>query len=910
MIPCLNKKSINNLFNTADQRYNFSPEFFRDTHHPQIMNVYNNNELIEKITDTQLLKEIEEDQLSGNRIYILYGSTGSGKSELLCWMRDQWEVRNQKRPIIRISRNELNPQLLVKKCCESLGVKQEDVVIDESKWELLVNKPITIINQMVWSAMSEMYQSDEEIVPATMLLRPIIEKNVLEFGKQIKKGKIQKPLEVISEKDFLEILDSTSLSVELSYHKFRSLLIKKLDEFLFQGTNMSSIFKQLSAMLAKNEVRPVILIDDLVQSMNLYSAEILDYFITLEDGNWDVVIGLTPGVVVDDDNNTELKNRIRNLDTINDRVKKLWLSDESGKNFFTIDSEQSVKYLGNYITAIKKSNGYACSNSCPHANSCKELLVGSNDTLEEFPLNKGLISHIYESVPEGKGLLRHMIMNLKEILTFINDGNTNKVSKVEKFFERNIYAEHSNPLIKTLAEMYGDNSFEEITIPQKMLHHFDLESDSVTVRIRNLSGLIQTESIKEDFISKNDNLSKYVRDWLEGRKVNAQLLEPLRASVSGIVNELVNGTSIGKEHTPRMVKSNSVVRRTEVINRHKYPISIAESDKSQITIVKDVNLFKVINFHDLKTKDKPLLFNEISNDYNVSEWIYEGEKLKEEWRADLKSQLGLELDFFAYQLRSYVQKLKKLSKDEAFIQIVSPVTFELTETIEELFLDWFSLRDNMLDYNKLDTMSEDQHFEKWLLTINPPKSLNKYSIKGTPLQTFLLNLQSDIKLYYLELTPFVKEKVSELESVKPFIKLHSPDTYQELQTLSQNIKRKISLNSVLELLKMEKWFIKNYSDYYVQWKKQQKIMTNMKQILPYVGKDEVIPKDVNTIETLQSYMLDNLKIRKQVSHHLIKLLEDGKTELPKKQWKGILRDLDSLSPELFEKIIIHMSVRN
>lgn len=176
MLPCLNKSSIKNLYNTADERYNFSPEFFRETHYPQVLNRYYKNELIEKMTEAQLLEELEEDHSYGNRVFVIFGSTGSGKSELLCWVKDQWEFKGNTRPIIRISRSELNPQMLVKKCYESVGLEIEDIIIDEKKWDLLISKPITIINQMVWTTMSEFFENDDEIVPTTMLLRPVIEK--------------------------------------------------------------------------------------------------------------------------------------------------------------------------------------------------------------------------------------------------------------------------------------------------------------------------------------------------------------------------------------------------------------------------------------------------------------------------------------------------------------------------------------------------------------------------------------------------------------------------------------------------------------------------------------------------------------------------------------------------------------
>ncbi|MEH7255606.1 hypothetical protein V7111_26205, partial [Neobacillus niacini] len=104
MIPCISTKSIGYLYGTADERYSFSKDFYRKTHFPQILNRYYKNKLFESVTEKDLLQELEENHTFGNRVYVIFGSTGSGKSELLCWIRDQWDLTNNPRPIVRISR--------------------------------------------------------------------------------------------------------------------------------------------------------------------------------------------------------------------------------------------------------------------------------------------------------------------------------------------------------------------------------------------------------------------------------------------------------------------------------------------------------------------------------------------------------------------------------------------------------------------------------------------------------------------------------------------------------------------------------------------------------------------------------------------------------------------------------------
>jgi hypothetical protein len=279
MIPCINKDALKLLVGTADERFQFSPDYFRKTHFPQIMHRYNKSQLTAEITEQEIFNELREVDTLGNRIYVIFGSTGSGKSELLCWLKDQWIESKVNRPVVRISRSELNPQILIKKCYESIGIEM-NIQIDERRWDHLLKKPITLINQMVWSALAECLHSDDVIVPAALLLRPVIEKNITIFSKQIERGKIKTPLQILSYEQYEEIVRSTTIQIPVDYPILHQALMHKLDHFLFEGWDITSLFKQLSKILIENQIRPLLLIDDLVQSVNLYATECCCWFNT------------------------------------------------------------------------------------------------------------------------------------------------------------------------------------------------------------------------------------------------------------------------------------------------------------------------------------------------------------------------------------------------------------------------------------------------------------------------------------------------------------------------------------------------------------------------------------------------------------------------------------------------------
>ncbi|MGD6893739.1 hypothetical protein [Bacillus infantis] len=915
MIPCISVKDINYLYGTADERYNFSKEFFRKTHFPQSLNRYYNNNVIEKLLDKDLLNELKNSHPIGNRVYIIFGSTGSGKSELLCWLRDQWVSENNSRPIIRISRNELNPQVLIKKCYDSIGLELEELIIDENKWNLLIDKPITIINQIVWTVMSEFFDKDENIIPTTMIIRPIIEKNILEFTKQIIKGEIIKPLEIITKKEFDTLKESTSIEINIDYYKFRNALLQKLDQFLFNGTDIKTLFIQLSKVLVKRKIRPVLLIDDLVQSINLYAADLLDYFITLEEGNWDVVIGLTPGAEQGQDFNVELIKRIKTLDTIDDRVKKVWLSDEAGSNFFTLAREQVEQYLMNYLITLKEANGFNCSNSCPHSNVCGNFFEETDSDNRLLPLNKVLIDRIYNGIPNGKGKLRYLILNTREILQSLIKGDNRSIKKVINLIDREVYIEHEDEIIKFLAEIYAPGDKNEFMITKELLQHFKQGMSIVNgqdvkiTRIEKHEGN-QLENEKVLF-KQNKFVNHHIRDWVEGKKVKEQLLEPIRSGVATIVHEVVKASSMVKDNTSRSIKVGPTIQRSEIINRHKYPIGFTTSDSNQIVIERKINLLKVADFQQLKMQERGNVFSTIADDANLSKWIYQTENLKKQWIYNLEKFLGFSLGEFAFYFKQLILQVYSLGQTNILNDILNPIKKEWLELSEELFMDWFALRDNMIDSNELEKLDCQKEFNYYFLNFTPRKELNQYHIKNIPFQYFILEIQNEINTYLELLKPILLNKGREIYSYKRYHRILPNDLINKIYDINAIfIKETFSLDDYTQANRLINAFFEQETHELIsRIKEEQTLIIRLHQFLSLIERGDGTAIKIDNLSQLDGYLKDHLGVRSYVRKHILNILKSGVTELPRKQWKGILSDIEKINPEFFDNISVSINLR-
>lgn len=747
MLPCINTNSLKLLAGTADQRYQFSADYFRNTHFPQVMHRYFQSQLIGEVTENELFQELMETDANGNRVYFIFGSTGSGKSELLCWLRDQWETQGIERPVIRISRSELNPQVLIKKCYDSLGIRT-DIEINENRWNVLLRKPITIINQMVWSTLAELFHSDEDIVPCALLLRPIIEKNVIEFTKQIERGNIKSPLELISQQQFDELLSKTTLQLSMDYVRVKQSLIKKLDHFLFEGQEISSLFKKLSLIIKERNIRPLLLIDDLVQSVNIYASDVLDQLITLEEGNWDVVVGLTPGSLLDSTKGMDLTQRIQTLDTIDDRVRKLWLSDESGKAFYNLDAEQAVPYMSKYLNELKGSKGYTCSMSCPHFHNCVSLVpVSGQDPIDEkqvrlLPFNEPMIKRMYRAIPVGKGKLRYMILNTKEILRAFYKKTGTRLQTVQPLISREKFAEHSDLLVKSIAEWYVNEHEDTITLPGYLLEKFEAGDDSITIKLHNIHQLEQLSQpmvIPVDHTQPSENS---VRDWVEGEDVNLELLEPVRLGIASIVHDVVKATSIIRPFTS---KPSSSVQRKEVENRTRYPISF-EPSRDGIYVNRSYPVLEVVNVQQEKPSERARTFNKIANRIETAMWIYQTESIGVTWKEELTLELGFPLPHLARCLKERVEKWSRLSQYTWSQSLKSPFKNQIIELCEHFYQDWYLLRDNMIDPVQ-ESLQDAIDIEEWILAYTPRKKLEQYSIGDLSINAFFTMLKNDFIEY-------------------------------------------------------------------------------------------------------------------------------------------------------------------
>lgn len=769
LVPCLPTPALHLLAGTADERYALSPDYFRATHFPQTLHRVTGSSL-QKWTEAELLDDLTSPTTRTNRVYAVLGSTGSGKSELLCWIKDQWQQLPVDRPVIRISRTELNPQKLVQKCYQTLGYDL-DVPFDESRWDLLFTKPITIVNQMVWSALSDLYEQDAEIVPLAMLIRPIVETNLSEFAKQLASGKVVNSPELLSYAQFSSLQQSTSLHFTVEYPTLRQVLIQKFDHFLFHGQDMVTWMRKLSERLLETKVRPLLLIDDLVQSVNLYASELVDAFMTLEEGNWDVVLGLTPGALQDSEKGRGLVHRFFTLDTIDDRVTKLWLSDEAGQSFYTLQKEQAVPYLRTYLMELKTLQGFSCSHHCPHSTACAALHgAATQEELALAPLNKAFLHRLYEGIPAGKGKLRYLIQNLKEVIRQLNHGQARALDRINSLVKKEFFSDHPDKWIKHYAEWFAEPSVTTVEVSSVWLAHFGVTNPSTQVQLRQISKVQDLQPTPH-----SPDLLGPIRDWVEGKPVNQELLEPIRLGIATIMQDVTKATSMSRPYTSR---PSAALQKTAIENRVRYPLSF--SSANGIEIQRDSFVFDIAGFQKLRPQEKATRFVPLAQDARTAQWIYQAQACQKGWLQQVESVLGMTLCEFAYRLRDWCLRWKTVS----FPDLPSPVQQIWLDRAEELFADWFLLRDNLIDRRLYeDAALGNFSFDKWLAGFTIRKECNRFHVLDVSLADWLLEVQEGIAKYRTQLLNRSLQVLPDWEDWYPFLKHYDRTKAEQLNCI-------------------------------------------------------------------------------------------------------------------------------
>lgn len=777
-LPCLAATGTRIFAPTADQRFLAGSAEFLRTHFP-VQVQYRSAGYSTTLTEQDILHRLLEPgpAIVGNRVFVLYGAAGSGKSELIRWLQTQIGLQDKSRAAVttRITRTDLDVLHIAQRFRHLYSARtfQANTL---QRWEECRQKPRTLAKILVLTALEQLLGSDDHINALYYQLIDVVQTNLERcFAAMSQPAEdIGQFIELFSREDLEEILRNSVIPVPVEYETLRYHILKAFRDQLLEELDLPSTLKQIAQHVQQEQQkRPILFIDDLVQSINLFATDLLDYFITLEEGCWDVVVGITPNSLEATLRGRELLDRIAFLDTIDDRVEKLWLSDEYGLSSSFLNEMNCTEYARLYLNEYKRQNQQPCNVHCPAFHRCHHLEPDQPDDLLA-PFNKEVLIRLFRSLPPGKGKVRYFTLYIRDILERSTQGE-DLLSVVQQYVKSEQAAYHPNRHLAQVHELYGplldvETLQEEATNITRLYQFFDVQvsaEDPPQPEVASLYRRRQETQFIPDDQTAIDPGKEAIKGWLKGETVNKQQLRNLRR---GIVKAIKEGLLLDTLTRLHIAKPTRILRWAQTRLDTVPPVQLEGVDDFDGLLVQQKIGHLAYILHDFADAvglaEQDLRSQFLTNEAFPS-ILFQGRDYRRSMCDELEKQLGVKVEEFAFSMLIVAMSLG-YSPVELPLSIERKIGVELTilprypESVESerprftnaqlgiirrLFDDCFKLRENMYDGLLLEATAEgiDQERALELLQSTEAEKLaTDFRLNEEPLGVLVDSAQAEI----------------------------------------------------------------------------------------------------------------------------------------------------------------------
>ena len=345
-----------------------TPEQFRETH-VDIDRIY--ADMLTPIgvsgdfvTQEDILESITASKLDDpNRIFIVRGEPGSGKSQLCEWTKYQINGYGEDDDgfedyvALHVSRSQTRMDQIIEVLTEPLDVDPNVQNIDDLDPQ---DAASAIVEYMrgIWSTE---HFTDPEIRELTEKrggqsdLRAIFAKNIQEYQDALESRDEHPDFNLLTRSDFRDLRLQVSFSSKLTDNKDLLYSVLKNEAHEYLSRNLVGDFKEqlqeYSQRYQEKGIRPVLICEDLT-TFSVLKEQLLDHIFELSSSHYDIVLGWTIGWEQDNiddamarsDAATYMKGRSEGY---------LTMTDENGEAYF-LDDDASVELTRSYLNAIKR----------------------------------------------------------------------------------------------------------------------------------------------------------------------------------------------------------------------------------------------------------------------------------------------------------------------------------------------------------------------------------------------------------------------------------------------------------------------------------------------------------------------------------------------------------------------------
>lgn len=767
-----------------------------------------------------------------NRLFFLVGESGCGKSELCQWLDyeigdgnyESAETNDFDHVPIHIPRQVREPKEVLQRLASHLdedisGGKKLSELHPDAVYQQTIG---TIKNQFVqeFESTHELFTDDE--------FEQEVHSNLREFVQSFDDPDMEIEFEPIPHSELEELVEkypstiqehtgSRDKTVDFLYKEIKTGGKEAIQSMLELG-DLKPTLSELSSRFQDRDERPVLIIEDLA-GFTIYEHELLSFFSDLDTGNWDVVIGMTTGI---HDGLTASRRPDRFAeDTINDRIQARLImteqTDDGARTLFLEQEDVHIDLAKQYLDAIKEE-GEGSFQSPPPVDEA-EL----NEAFEGlYPFNKAFLDRIYDNLQEDENKKQTPRVFLKFVLEDLLDNENPPFTQAEHLrklgtindYISTEYEEEDRPVLKWYGRQKGDKQFVDPIIPEV----FGIESSGE-------APLAESQEMKELEIQDDEEVDPDIEQWETYQDRMNDLLAWRRGETT------FDQTQAIERGAQRLLlffhdDINALTRKECLAQDAAYIAWEKGSDEVQVHVDNgDEPQYRMVVLHqDIPEKvlldllylgiydddDETILAHASDSGVGrrpdpidlpaLQEWARDvSDSYQDSLEQDVIDEFDVSLDemalFGKYLLNVFSGNSVEFSA-EALAQPVEnpdlnpsykPLELEIdlntldnhAETLTRLFKSRFHLRQNTVDYERLETVVEQTSPEELVETVrNATKGITGFKIgpkksESTQLRSFLtspsdLNLRGcarDLKDYQSSYTEDLESDKAELVGI-------------------------------------------------------------------------------------------------------------------------------------------------
>lgn len=475
-----------------------SPDVFLETHLP--IRKIRAKSLVgydgDFVSDEELFEHVVQSDPSDaeNRIYLLKGEVGSGKSHLCQWLEYQINGDGDQEGAddhvaIHISRNNTRLSDILDKLYEHIDAEYDDLQ-DIATLDAEDLADFIISGLRTFEANKQQFETFDleafiEDTDADIDLRTVLERNIREYQEAVEAEDREQRIELITREEFGRICFNVFGNTHSDSDIFPAVR-NAIHERLMTNVGIEDFQGELvdiADQYQREGKRPVLICED-VTTFTVLKDDLMDHIFQLGDGGeqiqsgFDVILGYTTGWETEKADDALMTG---DLSYMRQRaVGYLQMTNEEGEAYFLEDGAMPVQLVRKYLNVIKE-----------HSDVSEAV---DEDAFEElYPFNERFVMRAYKHLEENGTLQQTPRLLLYHVIGDCLRSDVPPHKKIEgNSYVRDVSAPVSvgnyDASFLGLVKWYGKMEDGNVVVPEAYFEAFDVEiPDGVSIENRHVT---------------------------------------------------------------------------------------------------------------------------------------------------------------------------------------------------------------------------------------------------------------------------------------------------------------------------------------------------------------------------------------------------------------------------------------